>query len=447
MAKNYWDKLINDSNTTKEILFLKIRDNYTSCLRHLYDDIKDIPDYDIYFSIKAVSEAEGLKKGYTVACVNRRGSDINLLHIKDISELPNFDNSYTWMEDDIFILINYKGIDITPLQFITQSFLEEVMHELHVGGIKNLKLQHMYDLFVSTGVIEFFYGFYHLDINFLQNLSALTYERNYTTGRILLPRYDTKNNKKTKTGLKVSLEESVLFSIDNIRQIRKFLELSNNELALVVSDNGRIIGLSDKPLRSGEAEIYIYGHMYWSINYGLNQRIVYRNARYRIPSSRKKSPELKEYLINIDKNLSDDQIDNLELIVDKLSSLKHGTILIIGEKNKIMSEKDRLTLARTGISIKPININEQFDLLQSFSMIDGAILMDTNCNCFCIGAILDGDAVAKGSRARGSRFNSTVNYIKRRLDFNELFLGIVVSDDGSIDAVFEDKIIRLSNGN
>jgi hypothetical protein len=70
--------------------------------------------------------------------------------------------------------------------------------------------------------------------------------------------------------------------------------------------------------------------------------------------------------------------------------------------------------------------------------------MDTDCRCRCIGAILDGDAVTRGSPARGARYNSTVNYINRRAQLDEYFVGIVVSEDGTVDSVTKDHIYRIN---
>ena len=95
--------------------------------------------------------------------------------------------------------------------------------------------------------------------------------------------------------------------------------------------------------------------------------------------------------------------------------LEHlGTILIIGNPQEIRNETERLCDANTAIAIQPINVDAARDLVMSFTAIDGAVLMDTRCNVHAIGAILDGDAVTKGSMARGSRFNSTLNYVHRR---------------------------------
>ena len=72
------------------------------------------------------------------------------------------------------------------------------------------------------------------------------------------------------------------------------------------------------------------------------------------------------------------------------------------------------------------------------------MFIDYDCSCACIGAILDGDAVTAGSTARGARYNSTVNYITRRSQKGQDFIGIVISEDGTVDAVTGNKVIRLS---
>jgi hypothetical protein len=72
------------------------------------------------------------------------------------------------------------------------------------------------------------------------------------------------------------------------------------------------------------------------------------------------------------------------------------------------------------------------------------MFLNYNCECTCIGAILDGDAVTAGSTARGARYNSTVNYVTRRSQLSQEFIGIVVSEDGTVDAVTSTKVIRLN---
>ena len=125
------------------------------------------------------------------------------------------------------------------------------------------------------------------------------------------------------------------------------------------------------------------------------------------------------------------------------ASQKYGTILIIGKTDDIQSECERLTQAKVGIGISPISLDHHKDMLPSFVSIDGAVLMDTRCSCVCIGAILDGDA-AKGTIARGARFNSSLNYIRRRKELGQNFVAIVISEDGTTDAVAGEKVTRLN---
>ena len=75
-------------------------------------------------------------------------------------------------------------------------------------------------------------------------------------------------------------------------------------------------------------------------------------------------------------------------------------------------------------------------LVHSLSAIDGALLVDPQGTCHAIGVILDGLACAKGTSARGARFNSAVRYVETaRQEFGHQCMAIVVSEDGPIDIV------------
>ena len=114
------------------------------------------------------------------------------------------------------------------------------------------------------------------------------------------------------------------------------------------------------------------------------------------------------------------------------------------EPETVIREKERLCIARSAIAVQKTNLYEKPHLIHYLTSIDGALMIDTDCCCPCIGAILDGDAVTIGSPARGARYNSTVNYISRRRQLGQSFTGIVVSEDGTVDAVTDQRIIRLN---
>ena len=134
----------------------------------------------------------------------------------------------------------------------------------------------------------------------------------------------------------------------------------------------------------------------------------------------------------------------LESVIEAAARQRHGTIMIIGNPEMIEAESERLCNAKVATGINTVNLYEKSELISYITSIDGAVLMDTDCRCRCIGAILDGDAVTRGSPARGARYNSTVNYINRRAQLDEYFVGIVVSEDGTVDSVTKDHIYRIN---
>ena len=444
MESSYWRELAQNDSGSIEDTFLRIRELYYSLLKHLYDNPREIPDFRIHFSLTPRDEESGLSEGYQIATISRRSREVSEMTITDVTEIPNFENSYTWYQDNVFVIFDYCGSGITPLQFITRAFYEEVYKQMYFYGIRRVNISHMYDLIISGGVVEFFYGFYKLDINFLMNLSAETYEKHYADCRIIIPKVSSRSTRRSaKQGLSVVFNEPILFASENHRQIRKLLELSNEKLALVVDENGKIRGLSDKHVFPNECEIKIRGHLSWRIAYEGMHKLSYYNARYHMVSDHKPDIDISDLIREIDPKISPVEISRIASLIIEASRQKFGTILIFGKTKDIMDETERLTEARVGIGIDPLSLDHHRDILPSFVSIDGALLVDTKCSCCCIGAILDGDA-AKGSVARGARFNSSLNYIKRRNALGQKLIAIVISEDGTTDAISEDSVTRLN---
>lgn len=444
MESKYWSELAQTEAGACGEAFQRIREFYYALLKHLYDNPRDIPDFHIYFSLNQKSEEVGLENGYEIAMLSRKSREITELVVHDVTEIPNFENSYTWYQDNVFVIFDYGGSAITPLQFITRAFYEEVYKQMYFYGIERVNIVHMYELIISGGVVEFFYGFYKLDINFLMYLSAETYEHNYADCRIILPRNGSRSTRKgMKQGLSVAFSEPVSFSAENRRQIRKLLELSNESLALVVDESGKVRGLCEKHAFPNECEIRIRGHLSWRILYEGMQNIAYYNARYHIGSTTKKELDISDLIRTVDDQLSPVEISRIADLITSAAHQKYGTILVFGKSDDIHRECERLTDAGMGIGISPLSLDRQREILPSFMAIDGGLLLDTKCCCHCIGAILDGDA-GKGSMARGARFNSSLNYIRRRNAMGQNFVAIVISEDGTTDAIVHEKITRLN---
>ena len=447
MKKNYWNRLAEEDGITRDELFLKLRDLYHAYMKHLYNDPKDVPDFRIHFSLVKRTPDEGIRKGYKIATVSRCSNEVIFTKVGDAAEIENFENSYTCYHAGYFIMVDFREDNISPLQFITEQFCRELLHQLTAYGIKRLKITYMFELLISSGVTEFFYGFYRLDINFIQNLCALTYERSYANSKLYIPRFDVARDRRTKkNGLDVAFSDPVLFVPDNLRQIRKLLELSDKSVALVIGSGNKVIGLTREEPYPAECQVRMWGHMSWTITYEGGKKISYYNARYHI-HVQKTEYGLHREMQNLFRGLDEEKVLRLETVVRTAGRQRHGTILIIGSPEEIGQETHRICSMKSGTGIAGIDLSGDAEIISYLTSIDGAVIMDTDCTCACIGAILDGDAVTKGSLARGARFNSTLNYIKRKAELGKTFIGIVVSEDGTVDAVTKDRVIRLNLGN
>ncbi len=443
--ENSWEEMIDDESVDKEELFFKLRDMYMALLKHLYNDPKDIPEFRLYFCLEKRTLSEGSRRGYPVMMLMHRTNKTETFTVRDVSEIENFENSYTWYQNNLFIVFDFRADGISPLQFISNTFCNEFFRQLEAFGMKKLKIAHMYESLISTGVVQFFYGFYSLDINLIQTLSALTYEGHYIDCLLYFPKYDSQGERRTKKkGLDVAFSEQILFSNDNLRQIRKMVEMSDKHLALSISETGKIRGMTLSGPYPNECMVRIWGHLSWTITYEDGEKISYYNARYHLHAKNTEQWHISQSPEILPWDLDDGQREKLETIIRSATNQRHGTILIISDPETNEKESERLVEARSATGIGEIDLHENPELIGALTSIDGALLMDYNCVCQCIGAILDGDAVTKGSPARGARYNSTVNYIRRRAQLDETYIGIVVSEDGMIDAVTKDRVYRLN---
>jgi hypothetical protein len=119
---------------------------------------------------------------------------------------------------------------------------------------------------------------------------------------------------------------------------------------------------------------------------------------------------------------------------------RHGTMIVIsGEAVKEANRlEDQSTVFREPLTLCP-------EILLMLSSIDGALLVDPSGTCHAAGVILDGTAVkGKGSRSRGSRYNSAIGYINAEEEEEIECLIVVVSEDGMINLMpdLRDRIRR-----
>lgn len=285
----------------------------------------------------------------------------------------------------------------------------------------------LFEQIIARTIDDYVFSRFRLSTDFLMALSASAYEKAYLKNKVFISVAGVDRGKR-HDDLILKFDEDIVFSMPNLRRVRKLLELNGN--ALVVGKGLRIKGFTDTEARDYEGILELNGFLSWSLTYEGN-RIVYKNGIYRLRKSQEEDQSLPEGLRAAIKELYPDQEKKLLNAITVAAKQEHGTVVIIGTGEDILSESKRLR--SRGTVIKPRKLNS--NIIRMITSVDGAVLMDSNLNCTLFGVILDGDTNDAGTPARGARYNSTVTYVKRRAQFGQCFIGVIISEDGTIDWV------------
>lgn len=272
-------------------------------------------------------------------------------------------------------------------------------------------------------------------------LSSLTYERQVMHGyKLLFVDIIPTNIKVNFTPKPVkSLNTKIYnsdfyFSSENIRTIRKLLELTTEEDGLIIKKSmiiKSIIGITNVADCYNPIIVEFTNHMDWKIKECDATILHYKNGRYNIcpnESGYDVTRNLKKYL----PFCNGQQLSNMERIIKEASKQQHGTMLLF--TNDAVKEASRLCRCNRGIWIQKKHLMSDLKIIEKITSIDGALIIDYDCVCYAIGAILDGNACEHtGSAERGARYNSACTYLANKTDPNNVFIAVVVSEDGTID--------------
>ena len=263
-----------------------------------------------------------------------------------------------------------------------------------------------------------------IDIDFFNTLAASDYEKKAAAGGIILVKEDRPSD------LKLYFEKAYSLEISNIREIRKLLELSSNELYLIAKNN-EIVGLGDY-IEDSEA-ILFNGHQSWTYYDKGKELLIYKKGKYSFSFATERN-----FGSNFPKNfIKKHHIEQLNSILNEIKRQRHGTLIILSDEAD--AEVKRLCKLNRGYAIQPVDLNVSHikKLVSRIIRIDGSIFLDTNLVCYGIGIILDGIAVKCGLSSRGSRYNSAKCYIDNK-PF-EKYVAIVISDDETTDIIYNRK--------
>jgi DNA integrity scanning protein DisA with diadenylate cyclase activity len=259
----------------------------------------------------------------------------------------------------------------------------------------------------------------------LNFISSLKYERQENSGTIILCR-------KTHPNIVFDVTLGTPVPMSDYRKVRKLLELTTDSFFLI-SDSASIYGLGHVTGTydaASESLFYIKftGFYQWELLHEKKQLMnVKFNQPYLMTNVFKKMRFISD-MKRIFKHIEYDTIISLYSMIYALIKSKYGSILVICSDAEAESER----LKYQSIQVKPFAINDT--MIEKFSHIDGAIIIDEKGICYSISTILDGLATSKGDSSRGSRYNSSVRYFENRRNDTEIAI-VIVSEDGMIDFI------------
>lgn len=247
-----------------------------------------------------------------------------------------------------------------------------------------------------------------------------------------------------ETGCQIKFKEACSLNWQNGREVRKYLEMTNKETALVIAgyfrdfpndinptveNNWKVYGLSNANFKEYNAKVSFYGDKGFEICFS-NERILYDGVSYQFfrkdISNNIISNQIQEisFLTNNQKNL-------ISKLIKEASKQNHGTMLVFHAEAS--TEAERLGKCKRALELKPIQLENELDNLVPISSIDGALIIDFDGVCYALGAILDGKASENSKRGRGARYNSGLSYVETQKQSDKKCLVVVISEDESID--------------
>ena len=258
--------------------------------------------------------------------------------------------------------------------------------------------------------------------NYINTIASLKYEKKECVAHIAFCR------SHESLPLLVRFAQPILMS--EHRKVRKLLAATGEKHCLVSSGN-HLEGIADiRELETSAREpVYFFNllkHLTWELVH--DGRLLLRYNEGRLSTDRY---ELKDGVILAFTasrlNVGPETAARVLTLVKAARGAGHGSILVF--TSSAAAEARRLK--RDCFLVEPFTLNAHD--LPSFTVMDGALLIDTECRCHALGVILDGEGVHTSDTSRGARFNSSLRYLEKNKD--DRILIVVVSDDGMLNLI------------
>lgn len=215
--------------------------------------------------------------------------------------------------------------------------------------------------------------------------------------------------------------------------------MSDRTNSILIADLGRILGVYSTSENNGKypgTGIIFRGYGKWDLfSDKVGSIIVFDSVTIALANQSLK----RRILFALSRaEITDYNESAIFSIIKSARKQSHGTTILIMED--ALSGAERLADANRAILIDAVQVTEKNIL--SLSAIDGAMIIDTEGNCYAIGAILDGVAIKPGNIARGARYNSAITYVDYWLGEGYKAVAIIVSSDDSVDLYPDESFSR-----
>ncbi len=255
----------------------------------------------------------------------------------------------------------------------------------------------------------------------LNEISSLRYEGGETHGEIVFAPNDCS-----------SLCQQVTFlqpiPLTSHRLVRKIVEMSDINLACLCNSGEGLSGLVTVTIDDNNPifRVVFTGHYRWDLYFNELLLMTCAFGIPTLPSPRLTEAEFTSNTQRILIGINTSQCQTLWAIVSAAMEQRHGTMIVISEA----ADTEAKRLQAQSLPITPIPLTPE--LVRRISGIDGAILVDRDCQCHALGVILDGLASSNGDSSRGARFNSAIRYVE---SVKVQTICLVVSEDGHVNMI------------
>jgi hypothetical protein len=250
----------------------------------------------------------------------------------------------------------------------------------------------------------------------LNAISALPYEGRPGVGTFVLPPADA-------SAVAVDLRLTAPVDLRERRIVRKLMEATSADAALLIDDDGKVYGIGRHTAGQEPSPLLVsfVGRGAWDLLHAGRALLSVRDGEARLPAPALDVARLTDL---IDRLLPDAGTERLVELAHAAEGHHHGGMLVISAD----AAAEATRLSPQSITVQPAHLST--NLVTQLTHMDGAILLDPHGRCHALGVILDGLAVGHGDPARGSRYNNPVRY----LDSNPPpAVVIVYSTDGGVD--------------